>query len=549
MFDSVRFHLSQEFSITFETIGWGHHIYKYPSGITNDYLEFRGMGSPTYTNIKYYPRSNDTGRPRLITTIGSVQKLTNGNNIQTCTDINLIIQNLNDYLRQIPGLSDIDCTEGHLRMIDFCENHYLGDLLPMYLQILNRKRYPHRAFRTFDDTKKMPHKKEPLVDGGVINGISYPSDIATLTLYDKLKECLDPRATGILRQESRLCGLKAIQKHTGLVDPKLKDITPEMAIKILTEDLQRLNLDKDIPTEQSVRQQLIDKHGLKKGQKLYTQLLNLKKSPSLTTKGIKEYTGYSSATVNRMKKELEAAGVAWDLSPATITLPKLEVKYQGEKQNNDKEVLSDTREAVTLSTGQKLDVLETSPVVEPDYCQTTVSEATCLETEKDEHQATPIPQQGNEQIVIQKIDESSVSSIDAAMFGRYWSSFTPNIPPEWLVVSPMQRFERGLEIRYGDDGSLLIYAGASSRNRSESDCENIFYRAGDLLIPAQATPTVRLDTDQNSLQFNVEKPDLSDILMVPQATLGPAVEMSSLIPDRLIWVGSCSKESEVYVKR
>jgi len=434
MFDSIRFYLCQEFPITPESFGWGYTFHITPFGDTSECLEYRGNGSPTYTNIKYFPVSQYNSRSTLVVTIGSVQKVTIGNNFQTCVDINLIIRKLNEYLRTIPGLSSIDSSDGIMTMVDFCHNYHLGQMLPYYMEVLLNKRNPHRHFKSFENADYFPHKANQGKVNGGINGISLESSTVTTSYYLKEDECGDTRAAGILRQEERLEGKKTIEQHTGLTNPRLKDMTPEISAMVLARDLHHIGMDQDILTKISTRERLVETHGKQRGHELYLLLLSLEGSHSYKAKDIKLHTGYSSSKISRIKKKLKDAGVPWDLSPLSITLPKLEVKFRDDDSKNDIKVTSDTGEVVTPLTEQEIEDLSNKLEAMTGQSQTSDPEAVGLMAEKDRNQASVTSHQGIKLPMIQIYDESSVFTIDVLVLVLFGLSISRGPPSVFLEI-------------------------------------------------------------------------------------------------------------------
>ena len=350
MVDSIQLFFFKLFPITLGSDGWDYHKKTDQFGVFTEWFEYSGDGFPTWVHIKYYPISLCNGRPLLIVDIGSVLKVVFGNNYQTTTNINLIVEKVNELLRSIPGLEKINAGKGILRRIDFCVNFQQGNLLPAWFKALSQIRLPRRRFGIFDNPLKMQYKDSDKLKTLCFNGIVWASNTVSTAIYAKEKECLDSNAAGLMRFELRLRGKKAIERYTNVANLVLDQVTPEMAKAAISYELNMLGLDIAIQSEQTVREQLIKKHGQKKGRTLFHTLMELKECPGLDNKSIATHLHISIATVRRLKKDLKDAGVSMVLGPISITLPGLVVEYQEDSCKIDQEVLSDTRHAIEPGT-------------------------------------------------------------------------------------------------------------------------------------------------------------------------------------------------------
>lgn len=314
---------------------------------------------PTTLKGKYIPESQHSKQPLLQIEIGSVPKLIFGNNCDMAMDIAVICKVINKYVNEIQGLEDLYAAEGLINRVDFCWNFQVGELVTDYLQALSKTTCTSRNISSFTNRRQLPHGLDIKEKGSTINGVLMDSKSTSASFYDKYKESLNEKAKGVLRFEKRIWGNSLIGKQIGIPHPRLKDLTPEIAMDVLKRELEFLGISGEFISRQDILSQLIEMHGPRKGRKFNSYLNVINKYPGKNAKELSECLGVSLGTVYKWKKELRENDISLGLSPSTTRLPKLTSLFTTEIQINRKKFLSDTGEAITPFTEQELVGLET----------------------------------------------------------------------------------------------------------------------------------------------------------------------------------------------
>ena len=208
MIDIVRVKLN--IYLEEEYLAYWEHTYKQkPNGRRFRYC-YLNLELENNVSIKctYYP-NNYVREPQLTIEL-SLPHIMFGNNFTMLYDIEKGISKANELLSTIPGLPPLDIGEGLVNRLDACYNHQVGDDLPYYIKALQSLKYPYR-------------KTGPYTD----QGVQFQSGEIVTKFYDKERECKDPRAKGILRQETQ-ARKKALTRVTGIKTLKLQEISHNM---------------------------------------------------------------------------------------------------------------------------------------------------------------------------------------------------------------------------------------------------------------------------------------------------------------------------------
>lgn len=248
----------------------------------------------------------DYGGNPLTTIELSLPKVMHGNNFTMLESLDDAIERVNSLLADVEALPPLDISEGVLLRIDPCYNHQVGPLVPDYINAIGHLEYPRRR------TKH--HKDE---------GAEFRSKHTTTKFYDKMRECGDRNASGILRQETSYLSSKRIAKLIGKRKPTLSDITPDLVVELLRADLASLKLDGTIIADRDTAlERLCAEYGPRAGV-YYWGLLKAKNDSS--RRQLRTKTNLHPRTLDRTLKRITEAGIALSFTDSSEPLPPLEI--------------------------------------------------------------------------------------------------------------------------------------------------------------------------------------------------------------------------------
>ena len=251
----------------------------------------------------YYQYSFD--RMPLLVLDFSIPKVCLGNNFTIVEDKDVTIKKINQILTEIKGLPILDFNFAVINQVDFCYLHQVGDLVPHYIYALQQLEYSYRttfAYSSegvaFKNKQKGRHSK----------------------FYDKEKETGSPAAHGILKQELTRT-LSDIQKLTGKKKPPIDDITIELQLQALVDDLKNLNIyGRSIGTRDSTLEHLCKVYGEYAGT-YYYGLLHAK--TSLPKDMLPSITGMHPRSLGRRIQKIVEAEIPPTLTEHLHPLPPL----------------------------------------------------------------------------------------------------------------------------------------------------------------------------------------------------------------------------------
>jgi hypothetical protein len=302
MIDTVR--LKYPVAPTEEKLrAWDRLSYTKASGKTSERFILNLVLGPHDLSVRCTHIPLDyTGYP-LTTFETSLPKAVYGNNFTMLASIDEAIETLEALLR-VWSLPPLDIPNGILLRVDPCYNHQVGPLVADYVNAIGHLEYPHRR------TKH--HRDE---------GAEFRAKKTTTKFYDKQRECGDPKASGILRQETSYLDPKRIAELMGKENPTLQDITPDWVARLLRQDLAKLRLNGPVITDHdSALDTLCRQYGPHEGIYLWGLL---RAKTVMTRRQLCSHTGVNARTLDRALKSIAEAGVALALS--SQTLPALEI--------------------------------------------------------------------------------------------------------------------------------------------------------------------------------------------------------------------------------
>ena len=264
--------------------------------------------------VTYYPSDKfGNSKPYLLLEF-SIPMIVRGTNVFMVDDIIQAAFNVNKKINDaLIGFPTIDILMGNVVRIDFCFNHYVGALVPQYLDILSKLPYSHRE----------PTKYERAT-------VSYKSKSHSTSFYDKQRESRSPLAHGVLRQEQRINRhdklRELVEKETGIDSAILRDFCdPSFVQKILEKDLKELQVDQEsIHRYNDAQDRLIQVYGSTRGDRLFGFLHH---NQGLTNKEIMERRQISRETVSGNFLLIKRAGVSRALSDSVVDLPPLSINF------------------------------------------------------------------------------------------------------------------------------------------------------------------------------------------------------------------------------
>ena len=261
------------------------------------------IGETTF-RFTYLPEAYD-GHPMLSLEF-SLPKMVYGNNYQMLESIEEAIKAGNAKLAKVQDIPKLDLAEGVLIRLDMCYNHQVGDAVDDYIRAIGNLEYPHRRTKY--------HRNE---------GAEFRAKHKTTKFYNKEHESGYAEAHGILRQEITLINGKDIQKLFGVRQPTLMDISKEIVVEHLKDDLEKLGLlGNSIATRNTALKALCEEYGTDAGMYFFS-LLNLKMDKS--KKQIANDTGMHPRSLDRKLKKIREAGIPPSLTDTEEPLPPLTI--------------------------------------------------------------------------------------------------------------------------------------------------------------------------------------------------------------------------------
>lgn len=262
-------------------------------------------GDGVMVKYTYYPLGYDN-KP-LLTLEVSLPKLIHGNNFLIIGSIDGTVKLANELLKLVPHTPILDLAEGILIRLDICYNHQVGELVDDYIIAFGHLDYPHRRTKY--------HKHE---------GVEYRSKHITTKFYNKQLEAGTPDAFGILRQEITILKGKNIQKWLGTKQPRLEDVTPELLVQQLEQELHRLKiLGNVIANQDTALKMLCEEYGSEAGLYYFGLLI------SKTSKSKRRITNESQMhprSLDRKLRKIVDSGIALTLTDNSEPLPPLTIK-------------------------------------------------------------------------------------------------------------------------------------------------------------------------------------------------------------------------------
>jgi len=248
--------------------------------------------------LKYtYIPFDYTGKP-ILTLEFSLPKLLYGNNHQMIGSIDGTIKLANMYLSMVPNAPILDLAEGILIRVDMCYNHQVGEAVDDYIRSLQYLDYPHRKTRYLKN-----------------EGVEFKAKHIFTKFYNKQKESGRVEAFGILRQESTLLEPKDIQKIFKARKPTLLNVSRDIVMDYLNDDLKKLSLlDNSIGTHDTTLNTLSTSLGPYAGPYYYALL---KEKMGKSRKEIARETNTHPRSLDRRIRKIVEAHV-----PLTITETK-----------------------------------------------------------------------------------------------------------------------------------------------------------------------------------------------------------------------------------
>jgi len=237
----------------------------------------------------------------------SLPHLLVGNNIHLVSNIEQAVAQANECLPKVEGIPVLNLWDGVLYRLDVCYDHKVGDLVPFYIQALQALEYSRRS--------TLPYTSQ---------GVQYKNQQVTTKFYDKHKESGNPAALGILRQETSLRKV-AIKKLTGLKRPTLRDITMDLTLDALEDNLRALNLSgRSIGTYDTSLQTLCDAYGTDAGFCYFGALAAIVEYPSRDV--VTSASGIHPRALDRRLKKVINAGLPLTLTRNKQPLPPLVIE-------------------------------------------------------------------------------------------------------------------------------------------------------------------------------------------------------------------------------
>jgi hypothetical protein len=254
-------------------------------------------------HLEYYPKE-------LLRVEFSLPHVVFGDNTRQVYNFSSAIDDANLEFSKDSGIPKIDLWDGVLYRLDVCHNHQVDDLVPYfiramkYLEISRRETFPYPS------------------------GVQFKNGQKATKFYDKEQERLANKdkigalaARGILRQEITL-RKKAIRAVLGLKNPTLRNISLDMLLDILENDIKELGLlGNSIGTRNTAPEKLCAEYGPLAGI-YYSGVLSLKIMMP-TKEDICLVIQKHPRTLDRQLMKVVEAGVPLTLTDADEPLPPL----------------------------------------------------------------------------------------------------------------------------------------------------------------------------------------------------------------------------------
>ncbi len=194
-----------------------------------------------------------------------------------------------------------------LSRLDVCCSHYVGDLMPHYVEALGRLAYSHRdTVRVNDET------------------VEYRAKSVKTKFYDKHAETNGEAPHGLLRHEVTFHRARTIKRGLGTKCPvTLGGLTKDTLLPILENDLVRLGIHgKPFATANCAALILCEAYGRKKGGYRYMELDLLQR---MSKSKVAAALHLSLSTIRRHMADIRDAGLSLALTDNEVELPPLQV--------------------------------------------------------------------------------------------------------------------------------------------------------------------------------------------------------------------------------
>jgi hypothetical protein len=240
----------------------------------------------------------------------SLPHLIYGNNVSMVYAIEGAINQANRMLPNVPGIPALDLWGGLLYRLDICWNFQVGKLVPFYIQALQRLDFTRRKTRPYSS-----------------QGVQYVNNQVALKFYNK-EQCdidkrlpINPAAKGVLRLEVTL-RKTVVKRITGVKYPTLRNISIDLALDTLENELQRLGmLNRSIGTYDTTLARLCETYGTDAGFCYFGALAARVEYPSRET--VISASGIHPRALDRRLKKVLAAGLSLTMTKANEPLPLL----------------------------------------------------------------------------------------------------------------------------------------------------------------------------------------------------------------------------------
>ena len=293
-----------------DLISWRHEEIPTAKGSISNYrLVVKGFNATELT-FRYRPYSYN--RLPLTQIEFSLPHLVFGDNVRMIYDIQSAIDNANRMLPIVPGMQKLDLWQGTLFRLYVCYNHDVGNLVPFYIKALRPLEFTRRKTRPYAS-----------------QGVQYGNKQVSLKMYDKERWYIDmklpanPDAHGILRQETTYRRV-ALKKLTGMTNPTMHDITLEILVDVLENELQCLGLlNRSIGSYDTTLAKLCKTYGTDVGFCYFGALAAGVEYPNRET--IVTISGIHPRSLERRLKKVLATGLPLTMTKTNEPLPPLTI--------------------------------------------------------------------------------------------------------------------------------------------------------------------------------------------------------------------------------
>ncbi len=300
MIDTIR--VKFPISPTLEQLkGWIRKTTSSPTGTSDMYI-YNTIENDAMLKFTYRPL-DFKGNPILSLEV-SLPKLSFGYNYQMIGNIEEVVKVVNSRLGEIPYLPKLDIAEGVLIRLDMCYNYQVGEAVDDYITAIGNLDYPHRRTKY--------HKYE---------GTEFRAKHKTTKFYNKERESGYSEARGILRHEITLLRPKDIQKFLHNPKPTLLNVTRELVVEELQNDLARLGLlNNSIANRDTAFELLCETHGELAGLYYWGLLMNKTKK---SRKRIKNDAKMHPRSIDRKLRKILDTGIPLTITDREEPLPPL----------------------------------------------------------------------------------------------------------------------------------------------------------------------------------------------------------------------------------